>query len=184
MKLTIGIPCFDHVAADFAFSLAGLTHLLGRNAHTFTIVAPRGFNIVDARNEIVRKALAIGSSHLLFLDSDMQFPGDALYRLLSHARPICGAYGVKRKFPIERCGKPLNGWADHGLIEMESMGMAVCLISTQVFKKMPEPIFEWGDASEDVGFCAKARAVGLKIWCDIDLSKQIGHVGSHVFQDE
>lgn len=182
MKLSIGIPCFDHVATDFAFSLAGLTHLIGRNSHPFTIIAPRSFNIVDARNEIVRQALANGSTHILFLDSDMKFPADTFYRLLSHAKPICGAYGVKRKFPIERCGEPLDRWADAGVFEMESMGMAVCLINTEIFKRMPLPVFEWSDVSEDVGFCRKARAVGLKIWCDADLSNEIGHVGSHVFQ--
>lgn len=182
MNLAIGVPCFDHVATDFAFSLAGLTHLMGCNSHSFSVIAPRGYSVVDARNEIVRQALRKGSSHILFLDSDMKFPRDTLYRLLSHAKPICGAYGVKRKFPIERCGKPVNGWSENGLIEMESMGMAVCLISTEVFKKLGTPTFEWGAVSEDVGFCTKARAAGLKVWCDVDLSHEIGHVGAHVFQ--
>ena len=184
MKLTIGVPCMDHVPTDFALSFAALATLTGSYTMPFSIVAPRRMPVAMARNMIVEQALGNKSSHLLFLDSDMTFPNDVFYRLNTHAKPIIGAYGCKRRFPIERCGKPLDKWTDTGLCEMENIGMAVCLINMEVFKKLKTPAFSPSeDASEDVAFCTKARWAGLKIWCDVDLSKEIGHIGTHIFQE-
>ena len=183
MKLAIGVPCFDQVQTDFAVSLAGLTYLVGRSGDAFTLLTVRGCDVVGARNEIVRQAQWHGATHLLFLDSDMTFPPDTFYRLLGHSKPIVGAYGVKKRFPITRCGEPMDDWALKGLFEMKSMGMAVCLLNTEIFKKLTPPFFAWGEQSEDVGFCTKARDAGLKIWCDADLSMQIGHVGVCIYKE-
>ena len=182
MKLAIGVPCLDQVQTDFALSLAALSYAVGRGGDAFTLLTARGFNIVDARNEIVRQAQWHGATHLLFLDSDMTFPPDTAYRLLAHSKPICGAYGVQKRFPIQPCGEPMDNWALKGLFEMKSMGMAVCLLNTEIFKKLTPPFFAWGDQSEDVGFCTKARAAGLKIWCDADLSAEIGHIGTCIYK--
>lgn len=34
--------------------------------------------------------------------------------------------------------------------------------------------------SEDYNFCTKARRYGYSIWCDLDMTYQMGHVGDHV----
>jgi hypothetical protein len=186
VKLGIGIPILtDHVPADFALSLA---QLIGKIAVPYIIISPRGSIIPDARNAIADAAVENGCSHVLFLDSDMTVPVTTIMRLLGHTKPIVGAYGVKRKLPIERCGKPLEEWKPSGLIEMEVMGMAVTLISTEVFKRLSKPYFSWDyengkSVSEDVYFCRKARNAGLKLWCDVDLSKEIGHVGTYTYRD-
>ena len=182
MKLALGVPCFDQVQTDFALSLAGLSYMVGQSGIAFTMIAARGAQVADARNEIVERAIYKDCTHLLFLDSDMAFPPDTFSRLSIHAKPIVGCFGVQRRFPITRCGEPLDQWADTGLMEMKSMGMAVCLLNLEIFKKLKSPYFVWGDTSEDVGFCTKARDAGLKIWCDADLSKEIGHVGIHIYK--
>lgn len=189
MKLGLGIPILgDHVPADFALCLVQLTFAFGVTSVPYVLISPRSSIIPDARNAIVDAAIDNGCSHILFLDSDMTFPNNVVEKLLTHSKPIVGAYGVKRKLPIEKCGKPLGDWKSTGLIEMESMGMAVTLISTEVFRKLSKPYFMWDhengkSVSEDVYFCRKARASGLKLWCDVDLSKQIGHVGSYIYRD-
>ncbi len=56
------------------------------------------------------------------------------------------------------------------------------LIRTSVFNALQKPYFNLaaeGDQlrGEDYYFCEKARAAGFEIWCDGDLSTQIGHIG-------
>jgi hypothetical protein len=36
--------------------------------------------------------------------------------------------------------------------------------------------------SEDYQFCGKALKAGYRIWCDMDLTYEIGHLGSQVVQ--
>lgn len=188
MKLSIGVPCFDHVPIEFATSLSTLAFVLGNGGIDYSLIVIRSTALPDARNAIVEQAIANGSTHLLFLDSDMEFPANTVHRLLAHGKPIVGACGVKRELPRKLCGMPLSAWPETGLCEMEAMGMAVCLLSTQALRKIEPPHFEWitkagsPSISEDVLFCRKAREVGLKIWCDVDLSKEIGHVGSYVYR--
>jgi hypothetical protein len=39
-----------------------------------------------------------------------------------------------------------------------------------------------GMIGEDYAFCKKVRERGCKIWVDLDLSREIGHIGSKTFQ--
>ena len=62
-----------------------------------------------------------------------------------------------------------------------------------VFEKMKRPYFRFIDKEEsdelpegqtlgeDYYFCNKMREAGIRMWCDIDLSYQVGHVGQWVF---
>jgi hypothetical protein len=43
------------------------------------------------------------------------------------------------------------------------------------------PAFTPGIVGEDYFFCAMARAAGFKVWLDVDLSSQIGHIGQQTW---
>lgn len=153
-----------------------------------------GSRITSNRNRLAADARAKGATHIFFVDSDMDFPPDALLRLLAHDKDIVGATTCKRGdedgIPI---GQALgvgdaNGVKEIktgcGLIEMVAMGCCFMLIKMEVFDKIKLPAFyeppnydiedAWG---EDITFCKIARENGYQIWMDFDLSTQLGHWG-------
>ena len=179
-NILVAVPCLDMVCADFAFSLARLT---GRGTPTMTVLDVRSSDVAWSRNEAVRQALDGEYSHLMFLDSDMHFPADTLTRLLGHGKPIVGATYVRRCEPYSLLGafeKP----AETGLVEALELPAGCLLINVAVLRKISWPWFKWeyGDEvgarlGEDLYFCRKAREAGLRVYCDMDLSKALGHVG-------
>jgi len=38
------------------------------------------------------------------------------------------------------------------------------------------------EKSEDYVFCEMARKAGYQVWCDVDLTKEIGHIGQQIFK--
>ena len=61
------------------------------------------------------------------------------------------------------------------------------LIRMRVFDKIPKPWFSTrieGEKiqGEDYYFCDRAREAGFEIWCDGDLSREIGHIGQAVYR--
>ena len=143
------------------------------------------------RNFLMRCALEAEASHLLFIDDDMVFPADALSRLLAWDKDIvCAAYskrwdGGELVGKIEDDAKPEY---NNGLISMEYVGSGFILINTNVYRKINAACYYenfdpvTGDfTSEDVNFCQIARAHDYKIWADIALSKEMGHIGKKAY---
>jgi hypothetical protein len=59
------------------------------------------------------------------------------------------------------------------------------LIRMSVFDRLPKPWFNLvavGDQlrGEDYHFCESARAAGIEVWCDGDLSAELGHIGQKI----
>lgn len=52
------------------------------------------------------------------------------------------------------------------------------LIRREVLEAVEPPWFEYGDRSEDIMFCEKAKAAGFEIYCD--LSARLGHITTAV----
>lgn len=200
MKLHICIPSFDMVNADFMMALTSmLTHIYQKRLcddedSTLRIVNQRSSLIAQSRETLVESALLAGATHILFLDSDMNFPEDALHRLFSRNEPIVAANYVQRCLPtrpnsITLMGQPLYTDEDSsGLEEVQSVGFGCVLIRAEVFESMPRPWFDtyWftddeGNRrmiGEDVYFCHKARHADYKVYVDQDLSHNVIHIGS------
>jgi hypothetical protein len=59
---------------------------------------------------------------------------------------------------------------------------------TDVVRTLHRPWFRHGlnaaggDVGEDIVFCRALRAAGHTIYCDHDLSKEIGHIGQHTYR--
>lgn len=164
----------------------------------------RGKNVFQARNELVRDALAFEDpelgkvTHLLWIDDDMVFRGDAVPRLIAHDLPIVGGLCYNRHHPYNpvMLYEPPKGcesvgylfryeWPQPpGLLEVDATGAAFLLTKREVFEKIAESLkpgegpfdqIEWG---EDVSFCKRARAAGYKVM--VDTSIEVGHVGEVV----
>ena len=198
MQVHICIPSFDLVCADFMMSLTNMVMYLfqnpiGTEPVSVKIVNQRGSLIVSSRETLVETALLGGATHIMFLDSDMNFPEDALHRLFSRNEPFVAANYVQRCLPtrpnaVTLMHQPLYTDDDStGIEEAQSVGFGVCLIRAEVFDAMPRPWFDtyWytNDAGkrfiigEDVYFCKKAAHAGYKTYVDHDLSKQVTHIG-------
>jgi hypothetical protein len=184
--VAIGVPSGDMVHADFAMRLATLC--LNPGARTCLINAKSSI-VALGRNQCAEAAKLAGATHLLFLDSDMVFPADTLARLLRHDKDIVGAVYSQRAAPFHPLGITWEGEHVHvtsGLRRMKIIPTGCLMIHTSVFDKIRKPWFSTrieGEKllGEDYYFCEAAQKAGVEIWCDGDLSSEVGHIGQQIY---
>lgn len=151
------------------------------------IITTKGAYVEDNRNGCVQCALDTGIpfDYLFWMDSDMIFPRDTLLRLLAHGKDIVGANYRVRTPPYGYAGRYLNGDESKllvpGLHEMEHLPTGLLLTKFDIYRKMSYPWFKPGthhEARDDVYFCHEARKLGYQLWCDHDLTFEVGHDGN------
>jgi hypothetical protein len=181
-KVLLAVPCFDHVYSDFCFALARMA-ALPRDSFKLELMDCRTSDIVGARNMAVETALNRGSTHLLFIDSDMEFPPDVVSRLLGHGKAIVGGSYVRRSTPFEMLGELSEPFTvSKPLIEAIALPTGCLLINTMALKKLPWPWFRFEYENEtrigeDIYFSREARKAGLKLWLDTKLTTELKHIG-------
>ena len=150
------------------------------------------------RNRIVHEARALKSDYLLFVDTDLQFPPDALRRLLTIAvekeAAIVGCAYLRRSWPFPVLAVGLgNGKADaqaRGVVEVARLPTGLMMIDLAIFDRLKKPYFAYplaedlpdGIVSEDYPFCDNVREVGGHIYLDTDLSLEVKHWGQMAVQ--
>lgn len=148
------------------------------------------------RHTVIAQALQQGVSHMLLLDDDMVFPPKVVHGLMMSEVPFIGANYPTRSEPPTPTAVGTDGkkrWTrqeDSGLEEVHGIGLGCCLIESWVFKELKPPFFniEWNDElkvykGEDIYFCEKVRTeLGIPLFIDHDLSKQIRHVGEMLWR--
>ena len=199
-RLAICLPCRDIVQTGFAYDLARLTAYWSANhvpkggkLHMFT---SSGTLIADQRETLVKEALRVEATHVLWIDTDMRFPKDAVDRLMSHNQPIVAANYATRRLPCKpvafadkTCTNLIYTKPDStGLEEVYAVGMGLMLVDTKVYRDLPRPWHHIGFSQkaddfygEDVYFCHQARAKGYKVFIDHDVSKEVRHIGNFEF---
>lgn len=200
MKIAICTPVHSTVMMDYASSLAGMVHHTDRASIIFNdqpispeihVFMNQSSVLPQIRNMLVKSALDCGANYLLWIDSDMVFPMDALLRLLSLNLPVVGANYPRRGADMRPTASSLGGqdvWTTAALAqtgtveEVRSMGLGFCLVDMQVVRKLEPPFFELemtGDGTtfkgEDVYFFDKVREAGFTVHLDHLLSWHIGH---------
>lgn len=212
-KVAVLIPSADQMSSLSALSLAEMAAFTGASivamgAIDLSFHLVKGTYIDIARTTLAKKAIQGGATDLLWLDSDMIYPCDLLLKLIQHNKDIVGVNYTTRRMPIRSVAfkrmdpnhkdhvRLVTGPDSTGLEEVEAIGFGCVLMKTDVFNYVEMPVFqtsfsapvETPDAGfwegEDVYFCRKIRAAGLKVYVDHDLSKKIGHVGEFVFRHE
>jgi hypothetical protein len=186
VKIAICFPSHSHTKSSFTVSLAAmLMKVVTTMPHEFRLFHAEG-HLPDVRNELAAQVLEWGADVQLCVDADQTFPEDTLHRLLAHDLDIVGA-NYPRRMPMGAPtaaldGQPVETRPDSpALQEVDSIGLGVCLIRTEVYRRLPEPWFtfpikEGRHRGEDVAFCEAARAAGFKVYVDHDLSRQVGHI--------
>lgn len=187
-KIAIAYPSADVVHADFALSLAGLC--LSLHPLEITVINTKSSIVAEARNMAVDRAREASAAYLLFLDSDMIFPQTTLHRLLIHQKDVVGAIYTKRVAPYDLLGTVLPGTnppGPDGLVEMQRLPTGCLLIKMTVFETLKRPWFRFETdeetgciLGEDYAFCDMARAAGIGLWADFNLSQELGHIGQTI----
>tara|TARA_B100000902_G_C27086831_1_gene801775 strand:+ start:102 stop:677 length:576 start_codon:yes stop_codon:yes gene_type:complete len=126
----------------------------------------------------------IDFTHVMWIDSDIDFTPDDFFRLESHNKPvISGVY----KMLDNNYSCQVNGeWMDDklrtsninccapSLIEADFCGMGWMLTQIEVYKKLKHPYFDMSTKKhEDELFCKKLQKHGYKV--NVDPSILVGH---------
>jgi hypothetical protein len=206
-KIMIAIPSYDAKIAVYGmFSLISAVILLERNGYKVVFWGQLGCCYLDqTRNHIVDKFLASDCSHLIMVDSDLSFDGDAIIKLLKADEQIVAAAYPYRS--LEKEGFPISikldenripiGNREKHLIECSFVPTGLMCIKRDVFdilkKEYPDLIDSSGELQffqtgilfakegnkdyygEDVYFCEICKRAGIQIWCDPNIN--IDHIG-------
>ncbi len=210
MKIVVLVPAMSHCPSMFTYDLANMMMTtasvlpedweLGIFMHVTTYIH-------QSRQQLLEGAIAEGADYVLWIDSDMRFPADALVQLLQHDENVVGINYSQRtakapdfiaiKHVPEKQGdlgvKLATTEESMGLEEVDAMGFGFVLINVKALRGLPDPgrtPWFWyeqrwpGDhVGEDVYFYRMLRNLcGQKIYVDHDLSKECAHIGDFEFR--
>jgi hypothetical protein len=149
------------------------------------------------------------ASHLLFVDTDMQFSPETVCRLIEAQKPVIGCFYARRTDEGGMVGvvdKPTRVGPE-GIVEAEAVGMGLCLIQGDVFRDLAASgsLAEQTDhpfpgrisgpllgfftppartgpyMSEDIAFCHRWRdACGGRVFALV--REDVGHVGDKIYR--
>lgn len=192
-KVLVAVPCGDLVHAQFAQDLAlmmGYTQYV-RPEMEVHLAFLRGTYLPRARSELVKYAEDKQATHILWLDSDMRFPKDALLRLLLREVPIVGANYPTRIPPILPTALGMDRqpiFAAEDMVDASLIGFGCLLTEMEVFRKIGKPYFALGYSreaddfsGEDAFFCHRALQSEYRILVDASLSEEVQHLGTFAF---
>lgn len=205
-RVAVCVPAGDTVETFFAYDYARLLVTTARKRPQIKLypMINTGSLIPLQREQMIDMVIQQSdATHVLWLDSDMRFPGDALLRLLDHNLPaVCAGY-TERKPPF----KPVayldpsdwdkRAWTTQestGLQEIAYAGLGLALIARHVFEGMTKPRFmvTWVETTSGGGMCGEdmffwlkmTEQTGTKLMLDHDLTKEVAHLGRFEFTPE
>lgn len=201
MKTLIAIPCLDMTPSLFTESMLNLYKPEG----TKVCMNP-GSLVSDSRNLLSLTAIENDFDNVMWIDSDMILPQDAIQKLMDDMQKtgsemVSGVY-IKRKSPftpvifdelappsIDSDGKPVkhvhefDAYPVDELFRVKGCGFGCVMTSVKLLKQVWDkygPAFnQYPWAGEDISFCHRVNMLGHDIWCDSSIV--CGHVGTHMF---
>ena len=163
--------------------------------------------IDTARNLIAAEAVKAGFDQVLWIDSDMVIPADALIRLsedMNDGRELVSALYFTRKEPSIPCihsditweikddgwvntsGDIYKNYLRDQLFEIAGCGFGCVMTSTGLLKRMIDkygaPFSPLMGMGEDTSFCFRVRKENIKMFCDSRV--KCGHIGQKVFNED
>ena len=182
MRLFVGIAYYDSVKVPTMLSLIGA---LGQLQVSHAVVGHRGPYTHWNREKLMEQAYDMDATHLLFVDTDVTFPPDAINRLISHGKDIVGG-----QYPARGSGHSTVKFTDDDgnlvsreipdrLFQCHAIPTGLMLIDLEKAKRLERPWFWFTEKDgelegEDVYFCRKANEAGLGVWCDPQIP--MGHM--------
>ena len=195
-QVVICVPTNGMVHAMFTFCLINAIRYTESQGIPVVLEMDAGTVLSNQRQVLSDTALnEHAAEHIMWLDSDMTFPEDVIIRLLEHKKKVVCATYSKRVPPFHPTAfyninpvEPVNT-EDHGLVTVRYSGMGCMLVHASVFDSIPSPHYPltWHPPSstwhgEDMGFCELLEENSIKLFCDLDLTREIGHLGQREFR--
>jgi len=201
-SVVIAVPTGDEVKAFWAYDLA---RMMSHTASIRSDIALRismcsGSLIMKQREMLLDSALETNATHVLFLDTDMRFPKDALVRLLARDVPVvCVNYTARSAPFLPVAFAEAGNWDKRvwptpektGLEQASACGFGVMLVTRAAIKAVNKPRFmigynkeSNGFIGEDVYFCLQLAKAGIATLIDNDLTKEVAHIGRFEFCPE
>lgn len=145
-RVAICVPSGRQWEGTTANCIAALSAYSAARGVELAMINVQSSQISHGRNETVRVALSANVDYLLWVDSDMKIPPDALMRLLHHGKDICGAVYNKRvprpDGTYETLGRlkgPRPAELNDGLYEAEYLPGGLMLVKADVYRKIKWP---------------------------------------------
>lgn len=182
--LLIAVPSRGNVRVEWATMLMSLDKPVNLS---YALKVVTGTTVEDARNKLVEEARNLGAGYILFIDDDVLVPDQTISRmiyvlgndpdcdLLTAIVPVKGPGGEPCVFR-EGHASSYWGWTFNERFEVDSCGLAACMIRMSAFERLEAPWFEWVkektgpgqeyEMGEDVGFCARLKEAGGKLLAD------------------
>lgn len=184
-RVLLAVPCHGDIKRRTFFRALGLMRYeVERGEVDLYSVGVADTILPRGRTDLAQIALDRNCDYVLFLDSDIAFPETALERLLAHGERYVGVNYPKRSPPYGWTASVPTTRDSKGLERVATLGFGLCLIHTDVFRKIPRPwfAFTWlADdriEGEDKHFTNRYRQFFLDLpFVDHDLSKEITHQG-------
>lgn len=202
VKVLVGVPSLmDLWHEKFAMSLCYmLTHWqrekLGSYRQEEVVVeSVKGSMLPNLRLDLVKRAIKLDCTHLLFVDTDQTFPRDMLHRLIKHDEDVVACNIATKQIPATPTARTFNlekpGVGDlvynqpgKGLQKVWRVGTGVMLIRLKVFEKTGLNVWgmPWQEAvqryqGEDWTFVEACEKLGIDVFIDHDVSEQVKHWG-------
>lgn len=197
IRTLVAIPCLEMVHADFMKSVVEMD-----KPENTSIATIKNTLIYNARNMIADNAIRYGFDRVLWLDSDMIIPKDALMKLsadMDKGYDFVSAVYFMRKFPTapvvysDVWYKVTDNEASAGatnviniperIFECAGSGFGCVMTSVTMLKALTErygaPFTPMMGISEDLAFCWRAKHNGFGLYCDGRI--KCGHIGSYVY---
>jgi hypothetical protein len=147
-KIFIPVICYNHTAnTEYMLSLMKLTHHL-RDKEIGYILFPIVFEslVSRARNAAAAHFIASDCTHMLFIDSDIEFESESVIKLLNLDKEIVAGVYPKKYYVFERISVgeeivdyPIAGQIklnEENLLESEYLPTGFLMIAKSVFVKM------------------------------------------------
>lgn len=201
MRILIAVPCFDMVHTGFMRSFIDLVKPEGT---AYTLM--QNTLIYEARNIIAKNAVNEGFDRVLWLDSDMVIPSDALIRInadMDTGKDFVSAIYFRRKSPVnpvvcdtvyrrvsedgevEAFAKSYIEYPQNSVFEIAGAGFGCVMTSVdllaQLVNKYGAPFTPMMGMGEDLSFCLRASCIGVKMYCDSRI--KCGHIGQKVYDE-
>lgn len=208
LNVAVVVPSMGTWHAEFAMSLIGLVgyfqnvQVPGAQTQALRVINKRGSILPNLRLAGLKDAIALNATHLLWIDSDHQFPPNLLNRLLACERDVVAAncaiktipsMPTARAFdPKDSKGQPVyTDWNSKGLERVWRIGTGIMLMSRRAFMQIPHNAFsmlymEETDSyrGEDWGVCEALEKAGCQIFIEHEISNECSHIGNFHYTHE